>query len=327
MLDVLPKMQSEFAEVLSMCILSNYVELHGRGDRGNADIVFDHCKYMINSILKKGSVTDKHKIETLLYSMLMICMRFSIKMSEAEYYLRGILQSRKNRDTTYDAIYAAYKKVEYAIKHNILANNPPSTAELEILFGKSFDAEHPIFKYYYTKFDDDILISSISAEQMRKDVNANLHSEDPFHLKSQSRALAMASKIQHIPLHYMFSRSYTTIISQPSDPLSITASYVLLPDIYTVRLHVTIQNTTSVEAYNVVAEIGIDGLVTQFDNAPQTSEIVGDLQANNTYEFERDFLTYQFSLAVFNISILVSTEKQTQGASDLLAVCYLCLYC
>jgi hypothetical protein len=273
---------------------------------------------MINSILKKGSVTDKHKIETLLYCLLSVCLRFTLKLNEAEFYLRNILQNRKSRDTTYDTIYAAYRKVEYAIKYNV-ANNLNNNPDLQILFGKAFESEHPIFKFYYTKSDDDILISSIKAEQMIQDINANLHTEDPFQLKSMSRALTMSSKIQHIPLHYMFSRSHTTIISQPSDPIAVTASYVLLPDIYTVRLHVTVHNTTSTEAYNVVAEIGIDGTVTQFDNSPQTTEIVGDLSANTSYEFQRDFLTYQFSLATFNISILLSTEKQAQGASDLLS--------
>lgn len=325
-LDILPRMQNEYSEIISMCILSNYIDFQkSLSGRETVDIVFDHTRYMVSTMLTSSDTLDKQNIETLLYCILTVCLRFIIKLHDALNFFRAIMDTRPKQHDIYDVILSAYKKVEYAVRYNV-ANNSNNSLELRMLFGKPFFEEHPIFKNFYTSIDDAMHRNYIKAFHATQDIVNNLHDEDPFNVKMSqlSNTTYLAKHVSMVSRHKISMRmrssnqSFSTIVSQPSDPLTVLATYVLVPEHFIVQLHLRVHNTTrSIDMYQVSVEIGVEGSLNLFEQVAQPTHIVGDLPSGNAVEFNRVFRTDQFSLSRFFITIRGSHVKQSMDA-DLL---------
>jgi hypothetical protein len=316
-LDIVLGMKTEFAELISMCVLSNYVDLKRVSGKESVEVVFDHSRFMLTATLKSTGVIEKQKVDTLLYCLLWICLRFNIKLRELRDYLKNILSVRQKVDAVQESLLSAVNKVQYALEYN--PTNSP--AEIQTLFGRAFHDDHPLFKSYYTPDDDKVLNTYIRSNQMINDITTNIHAEDPYHLKSVLLQSAVIQK--HIQLEteqkYPRVKQQSTIVSQSADPLSVTATYVLMPDQYTLLLHVRIHNNTPTNAYQVNIEVGVEGSVRLFESSPQCTYLVGDLPANSKAEFEREFLIDQFSKCSFFISVHCSHIKKAIGEDMLVA--------
>jgi len=332
-LDMVLQMKTEFAELISMCILSNYVDSRRVAGKESADVVFDHTKFMLSSTLKSTAVIEKQKVDTLLYCLFWICLRFSIKLRDIREYLTHTIsqRSQQNRTTVMDpvqeSLVSALSKVDYVLEHfyssNLTSINGANASEIQTLFGRAFTDDHAIFKSYYTPADYQVLNMYIRGNQMLNDINSNLHQEDPYNLKSVLlshkviyKTIELETEQHDSSTHYRSSRQvkqYSSIVSRPGDPLAVTATYVLMPDQYSLILHVRIQNNTSINLYQASVEVGVEGTLRLFEQSPQTHQQLGDLPVNATSEFEREFLIENFSLCSFFISVQCSHIKRSIG--------------
>lgn len=135
------------------------------------------------------------------------------------------------------------------------------------VFGKAFYDDHPIFKSAYTPQDEVILRDYITGLQIINTIHSNLHSEDPYYFKSSPKqGFIRKFTRSEIPI-----RTVTAMINQPSDPLTVTATYVLYPEQYSVLLHVKVHNTSGLDMYNVSVEVGTDGPFQLFEKTLQVS--------------------------------------------------------
>lgn len=312
-LDQVLAMKTEFAELISMCILSNYIDSRRVSGKESADVVFDHTKFMLNSTLKSSAIVEKQKIDTLLYCLLWLCFRFSIKLRDTRDYLNHVTANRTKMDVVQESLISALNKVQYSLEYSGSVNSNPN--EISTLFGRAFHDDHPIFKSYYTPEDDKMLNNYIRGIQLLNDINSNLHQEDPYNLKSvllTTNVTQQAIELETDP-RYRRVKQFSTIVSQPADPLSVTATYVLMPNQYSLVLHVTIHNNTSTNIYQVSAEVGVEGSLRLFEQCAQSTHPIGDLPGNTKTEFEREFLIDQFSKCRFFISINCSHIKKAIG--------------
>ncbi len=144
-LDVILNIQTEFSEIVCMCILSNFIQLHKQvSGKESGDLVFDHVRFMLTSYLKQDILIESIKIDTLLYCLLCVCSRSTLKLGDAYEYLKGIISTRQNKDENYDSIFSAYTKIGYALHYQTTPNN----SDYKLLFGKQFHVGHPIFKSF-----------------------------------------------------------------------------------------------------------------------------------------------------------------------------------
>ena len=318
-LDIILKMKTEFAEVMSMCILSNYVELQKQAaGRESGDLVFDHTRFMISSTLKNsGGMSSKEKIETLLYCLLSVCLRFTPKLRDTFEYLKMLMEKQLDtRDDIADLIRKTLLKVDYAMKYNITRDNA-SKSDIELIYGKVFNKDHPIFKSYYSEEDERILTSYIEGIQQLNSIISNLHEQDLYQLKKGKQLLTATSANTKIRQTNIESKFHSVIISQPSDPICVTASYSVMPDSYTVFLHVKVHNNSPCDIFKTTAEVGLEGPLTLFEKTQQASSNIGDLSVNQSYEFDLEFTMSELGHYCFNI-IIQCTHLKSSGTIDLL---------
>ncbi|KAL9656750.1 hypothetical protein ABK040_003017 [Willaertia magna] len=329
-LDIILKMKTEFSELVSMCILSNYVELQKQAaGRESGDLVFDHVRFMITSILRaSGGINEKLKIEILIYCLLRVCYRFSPKLRDTYEYLKNLIEKRNTlskNDEIIDLLKKNLLKVEYAMKYHVtndinVTNNNNMKDNLELIYGKVFNRDHPIFKSYYNEADQYLLNCYIEGLQLLNIINNNLHESDLYQLKNNKQMLSNTIKNLRIKQenqseHYKY---YSEIISNPSDPISVTASYSVIPDSYTVYLHVKVQNHSPTDLFRTTVEVGLEGSLTLFEKTQQATTMIGDLPLNQSYEFDLEFTMNEFSHYSFHILIHCTHIKSISGGIDLL---------
>ncbi|KAF0974232.1 hypothetical protein FDP41_006842 [Naegleria fowleri] len=318
-LDIILKMKTEFAEIISMCILSNFVELQKQAaGRESGDLVFDHTRFMISSTLKSsGGASSKEKIETLLYCLLSVCLRFTPKLRDTHEYLRALLEKQQDtRDDITDLLRKTLLRVDYAMKYNI-TKDTASVSDIELIYGKVFNKDHPIFKSYFAEDDEKLLTAYIEGIQQLNTITANLHEQDLYQLKKGKQLMTATSTNTKIRQTNTEAKFYSLVISQPSDPICVTASYSVIPESYTAFLHVKIHNTSPCDIFQTSVEVGMEGPLTLFEKTQQASNNVGDLAVNQSYEFDLEFTMTEFGHYCFNI-IVKCTHLKSSGGIDLL---------
>jgi hypothetical protein len=319
-LDLILQIQTEFCELIAMCILSNFVHLHKQvSGKESGDVVFDHIRFMLSLYLKQGEMKST-KLETLLYCLLCVCMRSTLKLGDAYEYLKNIISDLPQKDENYDRIFIAYQKIGYALNYQVThtSNNPDVT----LLLGKVFHVDHPIFKSFTSEDDEKLVENYVKSLQMTQNVIANLHNSDIFHLKST----LMEPTIQDLKIQQRVGhrdvRSTTQIISHGSDPIAVTATYLLVPDTCTVYFHLKLTNISSVDMFQVSVEVGTTGGLELFEKVPQSSQNIGDLPyMNGTFEFEREYLIQDFDQSAFYVIVHGSHTRGSTGdmMSDMFA--------
>jgi len=314
-LDIILKMKTEFAEVISMCILSNYVELQKQAaGRESGDLVFDHTRFMISSTLKSsGSASNKDKIETLLYCLMSVCLRFTPKLRDTNEYLKSLIDKQQDsRDDITEILRKTHLRVDYAMRYGI-TRETASASEVELIYGKVFNKDHPIFKSYFSEEDERLLTSYIEGIQQFNVITSSLHEQDLYQLKNGKQLLAATSTNVKIRQTNIEAKFHTSIISQPSDPICVTASYSVIPDSYTVFLHVKVQNNSPCDIFKTSVEVGLEGPLILFEKTQQATNIIGDLPVNQSYEFDLEFTISEFSHYNFNIIVQCTHLKSSNG--------------
>jgi hypothetical protein len=78
------------------------------------------------------------------------------------------------------------------MKYNITRENA-SKSDIELIYGKVFNKDHPIFKSYYSEEDERILIFYIEGIQQLNTITSNLHEQDLYQLKKGKQLLTATS--------------------------------------------------------------------------------------------------------------------------------------
>jgi hypothetical protein len=162
-----------------------------------------------------------------------------LKLGDAYEYLKSIISSRQNKDETYDSVFTAYTKIGYALNYQL----GPNHNDFKLVFGKQFHQDHPIFKSYFNEqgkkfyhtfyiIDDNLVQTYIKALQVASKAVSNLSDADPFNLTCTMMDTSMSNaKIQQRVVH---QRSSSAILSHGSDPVAVTATYMIVPDSFIV---------------------------------------------------------------------------------------------
>ncbi|KAL0484921.1 hypothetical protein AKO1_011789 [Acrasis kona] len=301
-LDAILNMQTEFAEIISMCILSNYVHLHKQvSGKESGDVVFDHVKFMLSVSLKQSGSAEKIKIDTLLYCLLCICSRSVRKLSDAHEFLNSALTSRKENDEVRRTLFSSLSRLTFAIENATNHDN-----QNKLLVSTMFHEDHPIFKSYATDEDEHVAHTYVKVLQMASQIRASQYPVcDSFIQNQKLKIVSGSSQLDNF--------SSSMIVSHGSDPVAITATYTLVPNTFTVYFYCKVQNISPMDMYQVSVDVGCTGGLDLFDKTPQSSQLIGELAQNTTFEFEREYIVSKLDHCAFHVILYASHTRGATG--------------
>lgn len=157
---------------------------------------------------------------------------------------------------------------------------------------------------------------------------ANIHSDESYKWSAASKVKVSEDELanEKSSMIYIverklqpYSKEDMKIISQPSDPLVIVATYSFNQQEGRIKLYVKIHNTSMVDIFQTSVEIATDGPFTLFDNNNrQPVEMIGDFQTGNICHIEREYILSKFRYSVFLVTVYFSTQRKALD-SDLLS--------
>lgn len=257
------------------------------------------CLSEITKILTKLSIYPDKRIQEILGDLLNNYSQIQSEYSQllCLSLLSNYLDINQFKDTCEIIFSYIYQKLKvnkdflYCLSMACLKYPIKLKENQELLknekYKESFQSDHPIFKKYLTDSDIFIIKNYISSRQY---FNQMIQKEKGIELKQDVKSL-------------------TKMISQPSDPFMVTASYRLFQDLHKVIVYIKIQNTSTIDMYQTSIELSTKGPFFLFDRNVQIIELIGDFPAGNIIEFEREYILNRFKYSEFHITIHSSSMK------------------
>lgn len=331
LLDDWEQCKNDFGQLVSLSVIVNFIHVHKPSTSGReiSDVVFQYLtqilKQACSETLNKQSKSKPIYIDTLFQSLLFLCYKSPLKLQESNSFLSDLL-NKTNQMFIIEKIKQTLARIRYANEKGILRNQEKNASSLEMIFGKCLDNNNHIFKSFNTKDDDRLLLDNIKAFQTIIDTSANIHDSDPFYVasscgtqiiqKTGNRVFKKPSIVQvaYKAEHVKEIRN-SQIISLPSDPILVNASYTFSFRNATLELYIKLYNPTNMILHDVCVEIGVNGAFQPSGDSVTSTKLVGKMNPKSTFSVSQVFVLSQFSRCSVNIVVLASPSEKPKEIS------------